>query len=113
MSWPNRPVRFIVTLGPGSGVDIGARLFADKLSARWGQSVVVENRPGGDGIVAITSFLGAHDDHVLLVSPVSSFTAHPYFHDKLPYDPKDLMPIARISKTVVAVSVPTRSTSIR
>jgi tripartite-type tricarboxylate transporter receptor subunit TctC len=106
-SWPNRPVRLIVTLGPGSGVDIGARLFADKLSARWGQSVVVENRPGGDGMVAITAFLGAHDDHVLLVSPVSSFTAHPYFHDKLPYDPKDLIPIARISKTVIAVSVPT------
>ena len=106
-SWPSRPVRFIVTLGPGSGVDIGARLFADKLSARWGQPVVVENRPGGDGIVAITSFLGARDDHVLLVSPVSSFTAHPYFHDTLPYDPKDLVPIARISRTVIAVSVPT------
>ena len=105
-AWPNRPVRFIVTLGPGSGVDIGARLFADKLSARWGQPVVVENRPGGDGMLAITSFLSAHDDHTLLVSPVSSFTAHPYFHDKLPYDPKDLIPIARISKTVVAVSVP-------
>ena len=105
-AWPNRPVRFIVTLGPGSGVDIGARLFADKLSARWGQPVVVENRPGGDGMVAITSFLSAHDDHTLLVSPVSSFTAHPYFHDKLPYDPRDLIPIARISKTVVAVSVP-------
>jgi len=106
-SWPNRPVRFIVTLGPGSGVDIGARLFADKLSARWGQPVVVENRPGGDGIVAITAFLGAHDDHVLLVTPVSSFTAHPYFHDKLPYEPRDMVPIARISKTVVVVSVPT------
>jgi tripartite-type tricarboxylate transporter receptor subunit TctC len=105
--WPNRPVRIIVTLGPGSGVDIGARLFADKLSALWGQPVVVENRPGGDGMVAITAFLAAHDDHVLLDSPVSSFTAHPYFHDKLPYDPKDLIPIARISKTVVAVSVPT------
>ena len=105
-TWPNRPVRLIVTLGPGSGVDIGARLFADKLSQLWGQSVVVENRPGGDGMVAITAFLGAHDDHVLLVSPVSSFTAHPYFHDTLPYDPKDLVPIARISKTVVVVSVP-------
>ena len=58
-------------------------------------------------MVAITSFLSAHDDHTLLVSPVSSFTAHPYFHDKLPYDPRDLIPIARISKTVVAVSVPT------
>jgi tripartite-type tricarboxylate transporter receptor subunit TctC len=106
-TWPNRPVRFIVTLGPGSGVDIGARLFADKLSTKWGQPVVVENRPGGDGMLAITGFLSAHDDHVLLVSPVSSFTAHPYFHDKLPYDPHDLIPIARISKTVVAVSVPT------
>ncbi len=106
-TWPSRTVRLIVTLGPGSGVDIGARLFADKLSSRWGQSVVVENKPGGDGMLAITTFLSAHDDHVLLVSPVSSFTAHPYFHDKLPYNPKDLIPIARISKTVVAVSVPT------
>ena len=58
-------------------------------------------------MVAITSFLSAHDDHTLLVSPVSSFTAHPYFHDKLPYDPRDLIPIARITKTVIAVSVPT------
>lgn len=106
-TWPNRPVRFIVTLGAGSGVDIGARLFADKLSALWGQPVVVENRPGGDGMVAISAFLSAHDDHVLLVTPVSSFTAHPYYHDKLPYDPKDLVPVARISNTVIAVSVPT------
>ena len=105
-TWPSRPVRFIVTLGAGSGVDIGARLFADKLSARWGQPVVVENRPGGDGMVAITAFLAAHDDHVLLVTPVAAFTAHPYFHDKLPYDAKDLIPIARISNTVIAVSVP-------
>src|SRR6476469_9954539 len=105
-AWPSRPVRFIVTLGPGSGVDIGARLIADKLSMRWGQPVIVENRPGGDGMLAITSFLSAHDDHILLVSPVSSFTEHPYFHDKRPYDQHDLIPIARISKTVVAVSVP-------
>ena len=105
-AWPSRPVHLIVTLGPGSGVDIGARLFADRLSAKWGQSVIVENRPGGDGMVAITSFLSAHDDHTLLITPVSSFTAHPYFHDKLPYDPADMIPVARVSKTVVAVSVP-------
>src|SRR5256884_3452931 len=80
-SWPQRPVKFLVTLGPGSGVDIGTRLLGDRLSARWGQPVVVENRPGGDGIVAITSFLGAHDDHVLLAAPTSSFTAHPYLHE--------------------------------
>jgi tripartite-type tricarboxylate transporter receptor subunit TctC len=106
-SWPARPVKFILTLGPGSGSDIGARLFADRLSQRWGQPVVVENRPGGDGIVAINSFVTAHDDHQLLFSPTSSFTAHPFLHDHLPYKPDDLLPIARVSNTIIAISVPT------
>ncbi len=105
--WPTRPVRFIVTLGAGSGADIGARLFADRLSQRWGQPVVVENRPGGDGIVAINAFVGAHDDHVLLFSPTASFTAHPFLHDRLPYKPSDLVPITRVSNTVIAIAVPT------
>ncbi len=106
-TWPTRPVKFIVTLGAGSGVDIGSRLFADKLGARWGQPVVIENRPGGDGVVAIGAFVQAHDDHVLLSSPTSSFTAHPYLYENLPYKPKDLNPIVRISNTTVAISVPT------
>jgi tripartite-type tricarboxylate transporter receptor subunit TctC len=105
--WPTRPVKFILTLGPGSGADIEARLFADRLSRRWGQPVVVENRPGGDGIIAINAFVAAHDDHVLLLTPTSSFTAHPFLHDHLPYKPTDLVPIARMSNTFVAVSVPT------
>jgi tripartite-type tricarboxylate transporter receptor subunit TctC len=104
--WPTRPVKFIVTLGAGSGADIGARLFADRLSQRWGQPVVVENRPGGDGIVAINAFLSAHDDHVLLFSPTASFTAHPFLHERLPYKPSDLDPIARVSNTVIAIAVP-------
>ena len=105
-SWPQRPVKFLVTLGPGSGVDIGTRLLGERLSVRWGQPVVVENRPGGDGIVAITSFLGAHDDHVLLAAPTSSFTAHPYLHENLPYKQSDLVPIARVSNTIITISVP-------
>ena len=108
-NWPSRTVKLILPLGPGSGVDIGARLIADKLSAKWGQPVVVENRPGGDGIVAISAFTGAKDDHVLLMSPTSSFTAHPYLHEKLPYDARDLAPIARVSNTIVAVVVPASS----
>jgi tripartite-type tricarboxylate transporter receptor subunit TctC len=104
--WPTRPVRFIVTLGAGSGADIGARLLADKLSQRWGQPVVVENRPGGDGIVAISAFVAAHDDHVLLFSPAASFTAHPFLHDHLPYKPADLVPITRVSNTLIAIAVP-------
>jgi tripartite-type tricarboxylate transporter receptor subunit TctC len=105
-AWPSRPVKFILTLGPGSGSDIGARLFADRLGQRWGQPVVVENRPGGDGIVAINAFVGAHDDHQLLFSPTSSFTAHPFLHDHLPYKPADLAPIARVSNTIITISVP-------
>jgi tripartite-type tricarboxylate transporter receptor subunit TctC len=105
-SWPQRPVRFILPLGPGSGSDIGARLFADRLAARWGQPVVIENRPGGDAFVAITAFIGAHDDHTLLFAPTSTFTAHAILHSKLPYDPRDLAPIARVTNTLIALSVP-------
>ena len=105
-AWPQRTVRLIVPLGPGAGADIGARLFADRLAARWGHPVVVENRPGGDGFVAITGFLGAHDDHTLLFAPTSTFTAHPVLHSKLPYDPRELMPIARVTNTLITVSVP-------
>jgi tripartite-type tricarboxylate transporter receptor subunit TctC len=95
-----------VPLGAGSGVDIGTRLIGERLSARWGQPVVIENRPGGDGIVAISTFVGAHDDHVLLASPSSSFTAHPYLHENLPYKPGDLLPIARVSNTLITIAVP-------
>ena len=105
-AWPTRPVKFILTLGPGSGADIGARLLADRLSKKWDQPIVIENRPGGDGIVAITTFLSAQDDHVLLFTPSSSFLGHPYLHDNPPYKQSDLAPIARVSNTVVAISAP-------
>ena len=64
-SWPSKTVKFILPLGPGSGADIGARLFADHLSRRWGKPVVVENRPGADGVLAINAVLAAKDDHTL------------------------------------------------
>jgi tripartite-type tricarboxylate transporter receptor subunit TctC len=105
-TWPQRPVKFLIPLGAGSGIDIGARLLADRLSARWGQPVVVENRPGGDALVAIGAFVGSNDDHVLLCTPSSSFTHHPYVHQNLPYKPSDLQPIFRISNTIIAYAVP-------
>src|SRR5689334_4229332 len=104
-NWPTRPVRFIVPFGPGAGADIGARLFADKLSQKWGQAVVVENKPGGDSIVAIQAFLSANDDHVLLYAPSGNFTVHPFLYTKLPYNPAELIPIARASQTILALAV--------
>lgn len=105
-AWPQRSVRFILPLGPGAGVDITARLIADKLSAKWGQPVVVENRPGGDAMVAINAVIGANDDHVLLFAPASTFTAHPLLHEKLPYNADDMVPIARVTNTLIALGVP-------
>jgi tripartite-type tricarboxylate transporter receptor subunit TctC len=107
--WPTRPVKFILTLGAGSGSDIGARLLADRLTKKWGQPIVIENRPGGDGLVAINAFVSAHDDHVLLFAPSSSFIAHPYQRENLPYKPSDLATIARVSNTVIVISVPVGS----
>ena len=63
--------------------------------------MVIENRPGGDGLVAINAFTSANDDHVLLYASSASFMAHPYTQEKLPYDmERDLAPIARVCDTV-------------
>ena len=98
-------MKFIVPFGAGAGADIGARLFAERLAAKWGQPVVIENRPGGDSIVAIQAFLAANDDHTLLFGPSGNFTVHPFVYSKLSYDPDDLVPIARVSNTILAVAV--------
>jgi tripartite-type tricarboxylate transporter receptor subunit TctC len=105
-SWPQKPVRLILPLGAGSGADIGARLFADHFSRRWGQPVVVENRPGGDAVIALNAVIAAKDDHTLLWGPSSSFAGYPYTLDKLPYDKNELVPTARVTITVVAIAVP-------
>ena len=104
-AWPTRPVRFIVPFGPGAGADIGARLVADKLSKTWGQPVIIDNRPGGDSFIAITAFLSANDDHTFLFTPAGNFVVHPFVHSKLPYDPKDLIPVARVSNTILATAI--------
>src|ERR1700730_993709 len=104
--WPQRPVRFIIPFGPGAGADIGARLIQERLSARWGKPVVIDNRPGGDSFIAIQAVLSANDDHTFLWGPSGSFIVHPYLSQKLPYNPDDLLPIASFSSTVLSVGVP-------
>ena len=106
-TFPARTVHFILPFGPASASDMTARLFADRSSARWGKPVVVENRPGGDGLVSLDAFVGAHDDHTMWFGPAGTFNVLPYQHDTLPFDPKrDLNPIASVSEVVLAISMP-------
>ena len=64
--WPQRTVRLIVPVPAGGASDFSARLFAERLSQRWGQAVIVENRPGADGVIGVAAFLSTDDDHTLL-----------------------------------------------
>src|SRR5918995_1036782 len=105
-SWPQRPVRFIIPFGPGAGADIGARLIQERLQKKWGQPVVIENRPGGDSIIAIQAVLSANDDHTFLWGPSGNFIVHPFQYKKMSYDPSDIVPVARYSSTILGVGVP-------
>jgi tripartite-type tricarboxylate transporter receptor subunit TctC len=105
--FPAKTVRFILPYGPASASDMTARLFADRLSKLWNKPVVVENRPGGDGLVSLAAFVQAHDDHVLWFGPAGALNVLPYNHDTLSFDVKrDLTPIVSVSQVVLAVSTP-------
>ena len=105
--WPQRAVRLIVPFGAGSATDLTARLFAERLSNRWAQPVLVENRPGADSIVAVNAFATNRDDHTLLYSAPGPITVNPVLYSKLPYDPAhDLAPISLGSEVFVTVAVP-------
>jgi tripartite-type tricarboxylate transporter receptor subunit TctC len=109
-AWPKKIVTFVVPSAAGAAADIGARVIASDLSAKWKQPVIVENRPGGDSLIAIKSMLASNDDHVFLFSGSGSFTVHPYKYKQLEYDRRtDLIPVASISSTVVGVVASTKS----
>jgi tripartite-type tricarboxylate transporter receptor subunit TctC len=103
--YPSRPVRIVFPLAAGGGGDVFTRALADELQKAWHQPVVVENRPGGDSFIAITTMLSANDDHTFLYMPSGNFTVHPFLHSRVPYDPNDLNPIVRTSNTILAVAL--------
>ncbi len=109
-TWPQQPVRLVLPFGAGSGADFIARLLSDPLRKKWSQPVIVENRPGGDGIIAVQAVVQANDEHVLLFGGTAAFAVHPYQRENLPYDrARDLLPIARISNTLLGIGVPASS----
>jgi tripartite-type tricarboxylate transporter receptor subunit TctC len=103
--WPHRTVRLIAPVPAGSGSDFSARLFAERLSQRWGQAVIVENRPGADGVIGVSAFLGTDDDHALLFAISAVVTVHSITQQKLPYDPvRELVPVSPASDIVLAIA---------
>lgn len=110
-AYPDRPVTLINSNGPGGPVDILARLLAQKLGERWGQSVVVENRPGGSGIIATNAVASADPDgYTLGMVVASTVTIVPHAVNELPYDAAtDLAPVAIVAKTPFVFVVPADS----
>ncbi len=99
--YPARPVRIVVPYAPGGVADIAARLVGQKLTEALGQSFIVENRPGGNGFIAVTAVVRAPaDGYTLLVGTVAEFTINPALYKTLPYDvERDLAPVAMLSDT--------------
>ena len=99
-TFPTRPVHIYVPYPPGGAVDIVARTLGDELAKRWGQSVVIENRPGAGGVVAEEALAQAPPDGYTLIVVATGHALNSYFFDKLPYDPfKDFTPISLIGSS--------------
>src|SRR5207302_3681977 len=112
--YPNAGVKLIVPVPAGGVTDTMARIVAQRLSEMWGQSVIVDNRPGGNyGIGAQAVSRAPADGYTLLVAPDSTFTANPALFSKLNYDPKEFTPIMVLCRgspvLVVNSSVPANS----
>jgi tripartite-type tricarboxylate transporter receptor subunit TctC len=99
-SFPNRPVRFIVPYTPGGATDSVARLVATKLTERWGQQVVVDNRPGGSGVIGVTALAKAPPDGYTIALVINTHVINSHILAKLPYDAaKDIVPVATMASS--------------
>lgn len=109
--WPTKPVRIITPFPAGAGPEAVLRVLAEKLQRKWGQPVIVENRPGGNGFIAIDAFKrGATDGYDLIQLDNVHLVAYPHLFKKLPYDPvKDFEPITPLFRTYFFVGVPSTS----
>ncbi len=97
-AWPARPIRMVVAGSPGAGGDIFARLIAEPLSRVLKQPVVVEPKPGANGLIACDAVAkAAGDGYTLLFAPSSAILINPVIHAKMPYDTeKDLVPVTQV-----------------
>ena len=96
-TFPTRPVRIVVAYPPGGGIDVLGRQLAERLAPRWGQPVVVENRPGGSTIPAAELVAKAPaDGHTILLTSDSTFSINPHLFAQLPYSDRDFVPVTQL-----------------
>ncbi|SFM10565.1 tripartite tricarboxylate transporter substrate binding protein [Variovorax sp. OV329] len=113
-AWPNRPIRLLVPAPAGGASDMIARTVAESVRASTGQAVIVDNKPGAGGLIAVDALLSApHDGYTFVLSPNSLVTEGPYSY-KFRIDPlKDLAPVAEVAKVALVLvanpSLPIRS----
>jgi len=107
-TFPNRPIRMIVPFPAGGPSDIVARLIGQKMSEDWGQPVVIDNRPGGNTIIAAQAAAKAEPDgYTLFMAIDSTLVMNQYLYKSLPYDPlADFAPITLTAKTISVLAVP-------
>jgi tripartite-type tricarboxylate transporter receptor subunit TctC len=114
-NYPNRPIRVVVVSTPGGSVDTMARTVGPKLAEKWGQQVIVDNRPGAGGAIAAEIVArSAPDGYTLIMGTVASFATNVSLRKKLPYDPvRDFAPITLVATQnlmlLVHPSVPAKS----
>ena len=98
-AWPSKAIRFVVPFAPGGSSEIVARTTAVELGKALGQSVYVDNKPGGAGNVAMQEVARADDQHTVILGHIGTLAVNPYIFDKLPYDPvKDFKPVSLLAK---------------
>jgi tripartite-type tricarboxylate transporter receptor subunit TctC len=97
--YPNKPVKIMVTVPAGGGVDTVTRIISEKLQQRWGQPVVIENRAGAGGNIAAEAISAAEPDgYTLMASQPAPITTNVFLHKKLNFDPSEIEPIVVMSK---------------
>ena len=105
-SWPSKPIRVLVGFAPGGTADVSARLTSEIVSKELGQTLIIENRPGGSGSIAIEALIrGSHDGHTILISSDSSFY-QPVLNPALSYrSEKDLRPLTILTYQPIVIAV--------
>lgn len=106
-AWPARPLRIVVPYPPGGFTDVTARLIAQKLQERLGQTVLVENRPGANGIIGVDAVAKAAPDGYTFGVVIAAHAANTSLYAKLPYDPRrDLAAVSLIGLSPLVAAVP-------